>query len=401
MPVLASHKTCTGCSACFSICRMKAIKMTPDAEGFLYPCVDSSVCVECGACEKVCPVLHPFRERIPKNVYAARAVDEIRLNCSSGGIFPLLAGSVIDQGGVVWGCYWEVSENLPVAKHKVIRTKDQIFQFQGSKYVQSDLGDSYKQIREELKKGFKVLFSGTPCQIAGLKHFLGKNYENLYCVEVVCHGVPSPKFFYDYLQEVKSSEDKSKITAVDFRNKQMNKYTWRNFGFVVYGKFLSSGTKKSTVLLSNSASNNPFMKAFLSELCNRQSCHICQSRKLKSGADITIGDFWKLSKYLPEIDDDKGTSLVLLNTEKGIELYETIKNQLVYNIMLTYEIAIDSTRAIVESPIMHPKRMDFFKLYPKKGIKKTVTKILGPSICKRFILLLLDVQYKLKHILVK
>lgn len=337
MPVLVPPQLCSGCTACFASCPKQAISMRTDNEGFLQPYINSSLCIECGVCEKVCPVLHPFEERNPIEVYAAKTEDEVRLHSSSGGIFPLLAEYIIDQGGVVWGVAWDLSEEIPVAKHKCISTKEELSQLKGSKYVQSELGYSYNEIKKQLKRNIKVLFSGTPCQIAGLKHFLRQEYENLFCVEVICHATPSPKVFKSYIKEISKKYiiNSTDITDINFRAKQYEGFSWRNSGFVVFGNSSSNGNKRESVLFSSGKNQNPYIRAFLSELCNRNSCHKCQARNLQSGSDITIGDFWKVKEYLPLLDDDKGTSLVLINSNKGRFLYESIKLKLSDNVITT------------------------------------------------------------------
>ena len=373
--------------------------MKTDNEGFLQPYIKTSLCIECGVCEKVCPVLHPFEERTPIEVYAAKTEDEIRLHSSSGGIFPLLAEYIINQGGVVWGVVWDLSNEYPVAKHKCISTINELNQVKGSKYVQSELGYSYNEIKNQLKKNIKVLFSGTPCQVAGLKHYLHKEYENLFCVEVICHATPSPKVFKSYIKEISKKYiiNNTEITNINFRAKQSEGFSWRNYGFVVSGNSSSNDNKRESVLFSSNKNKNPYIRAFLSELCNRNSCHNCQARNLRSGSDITIGDFWKVKEYLPLLDDDKGTSLVLINSNKGRLLYDSIKLKLSNNVITTYDVAIDSTGALIESPIAHPKRNVFFDVYEKKGIEKTVNKLLKPPFQKIVWNFFLDIQYKIKH----
>lgn len=414
MPTLALYNSCTGCTACYLSCSKHAITMITDDEGFLHPVVDKSLCVECGLCEKVCPVLHPSDARRPIMVYAARAKDEVRLCASSGGIFPLLAETVIKNGGVVWGVAWDFSTGDPVAKYRSAHTLDEILSFRGSKYVQAELGDCFLYVKQQLIDGKYVLFSGTPCQIAGLKFYLRKEYDNLLTVEVICHGVPSPGVWSEYLQEVKNNSSRSEvvgkntvlsfslksvpvITGINFREKQSDGYSWKKFGFVVHGKLPAKGNQNS-VLLSMVNYKNPFMRAFLGELCNRLSCHECNFRELRSGADITLGDFWRIAELTPEIDDDKGTSLVLLNTNKGSLFFERIKSFLPVCKQITYEMAVKSTAALVVSPAVHFKRKLFFDLYHSKGVDRTVKKLLRPPFAKRVWSTLLGIQYKIKHL---
>lgn len=393
MPTLAAHSTCSGCAACYSACSKGAISMEMDPEGFLRPTISEQQCIDCGACEKVCHVLNPYKTRRPLEVYAARSEDNIRSHCSSGGIFPLFAEYMVKQGGLVWGVVWNMKDKIPTAEFKCCDIPKDLQHFQGSKYVQAKIGNTFKEIKHQLKNDKNVLFSGTPCQIAGLKHFLNKEYDNLICVEVVCHGVPSPEVFRNYLLEILNSKSLN-ISYINFREKLAFGYGWRNFGFVIKENVSDTSSK---YLLSQNVIENPYLRAFLSELCNRPSCHNCHSRQLRSGADITIGDFWKLSEFLPEFDDDLGTSLVLVNTPKGHSLFKDIEQRLTCKEQITYEIAIDSTGALIESPPMHPKRELFFKEYKSKGVEKTVIKILGPHFWKRLWFRLLDIQYNIKH----
>ena len=197
---IVDKSQCCGCTACVSVCPKQCIAMQEDEEGFLYPVVDTSLCIDCNLCQKVCPELHPMNTRTPLHVYAAKHKDEqIRLASSSGGIFTLLAEKVIDEGGVVFGARFNASWEVV---HDYTETKEGLTAFRGSKYVQSWLGNCFSKVRSFLSEGRKVMFTGTPCQVAGLKQYLRKEYDNLLTVDVVCHGVPSPKVWRMYLDEV-------------------------------------------------------------------------------------------------------------------------------------------------------------------------------------------------------
>ncbi len=310
---------CCGCEACRNICPRQCILMKEDKEGFLYPEVNLADCIECGLCEKVCPVLYPEKERIPVAIYAAKHCDEnIRLASSSGGVFTFIAEKVIDEGGVVFGArfndQWEVI-------HDYVETKEKLSCFRGSKYVQSRIGDTYKQVLHFLQSGRKVLFTGTSCQIAGLKLFLRKEYDNLLTTDVICHGVPSPKVWKRYLSEI-TSADSIQITNIAFRNKQNG---WHNY-------FLSvkSGEKE----LSNiPAYSGVYSHLFLADLMLRPSCYSCPAKSGKSCSDITLGDFWGIENVCPELDDDKGCSVVLLYNPRakyligGMNLWHVVYNQ--------------------------------------------------------------------------
>lgn len=322
---LSDKSHCCGCTACLSVCPKQCITMREDEEGFLYPVVDESFCIDCGLCEKVCPALHADKKREPLKVYAAKNKDEqIRQASSSGGIFTLLAEKVIDEGGIVWGAKfnteWEVV-------HDYTENKEGLAAFRGSKYVQSYIGNCYKEVKSFLKAGRKVMFTGTPCQVAGLKHYLGVEYDNLLTVDVVCHGVPSPKVWRMYLAALFARQGdgensvsshlvkkEKRIESIEFRSKSTG---WRKYSFALTLSKATADGEKNTVLLSSIFTENPYMNAFLSNLSLRPSCYDCPAKAGKSGSDITIADFWGIEDVLPEFDDDKGISLVLSYSEKG------------------------------------------------------------------------------------
>lgn len=303
---------CCGCGACAQKCPKRCITLKQDNEGFQYPEVDTEKCIDCGMCEKVCPVLHPYESRKPLQTLAAINKNEkIRLESSSGGIFTLLAESVIIQGGAVFGARYDEDWQVTLDYTETI---EGLAAFRGSKYVQAQTGETYKQCEKFLKEGRKVLFSGTPCQIAGLKHFLNKEYDNLLTVDVVCHGTPSPKVWELYLKEVVGSV--SNIATVSMRDKSRG---WKQFSFVMnYNK------ENETITLSVPFSKNDYMRAFLKDMILRPSCYSCVSKELKSGSDITIADFWGIQSVAPEMNDDKGTGLVLINTDKGRECFDNL-----------------------------------------------------------------------------
>ena len=321
---ISNKSKCCGCTACVSICPKQCITMREDEEGFLYPMVDSSLCIDCNLCKKICPELHSKERREPLNVYAAKHKNEqVRLASSSGGIFTLLAERIIDENGVVFGARFNSNWNVI---HDYTETKKGLTAFRGSKYVQSYMGNCYQKVKFFLQQGRKVMFTGTPCQIAGLKNYLRKDYDNLLTVDVVCHGVPSPKVWRIYLNEIarkggKNSvlfhpiSEKQEIKSINFRSKSTG---WKKYSFALTLSETTADGEKNTVLLSSIFTENPYMNAFLSNLSLRPSCYDCPAKSGKSGSDITIADFWGIEEVLPEFDDDKGISLILSYTEKGI-----------------------------------------------------------------------------------
>lgn len=345
-------KKCCACEACKNTCPKHCILMMEDKEGFLYPKVNTVDCINCGLCEKVCPVLHQTEKRTPVAVYAAKHDDDdVRLSSSSGGAFTFFAEKVIDDGGVVFGARfnekWEVI-------HDYTETKEGLRYFKGSKYVQSQIGDTYQQALLFLQKGRKVLFTGTSCQIAGLKYFLHKDYDNLLTIDVICHGVPSPKVWKKYLNEVLPDAD-SRITGISFRDK---KYGWKNFSLRIELNNKSYIKKYSSDL---------YFSLFLSNITLRPSCYFCPAKSGKSCSDITLGDFWGIENISHEFDDDKGCSAILVyNPQKysfadGINMISTTYNQ----VKLENSILEESVRCPVN-------RSYFFKLLEKNNSIKDI-----------------------------
>lgn len=356
--ITIQHKQdCCGCSACAQRCPKQCIKMTEDEEGFLYPKVDETKCIDCHLCEKVCPVANQAESRMPIDSYAAYNMDDgVRKDSSSGGIFTLLAEKVIAEGGVVFGATW--NEKWQVV-HTYNETKEGIVQFRGSKYIQSIIGETYKQAEIFLKSGRKVLYSGTPCQIAGLRLFLRKEYDNLLTIDFICHGVPSPGVFRWYLQEEINNYAARKgrkntvsflpihsipegdvlmpeglsIKGIRFRDKCSG---WKKFSFVLLLAEASAEGKQNSVSLSYTLEQNSFLKGFLNDLYLRPSCHKCPAKSLKSGSDITIADYWGY-KDTPNITDtDEGISAVLINSVKGhteFNKLSLIKEKTIYDLI--------------------------------------------------------------------
>ena len=360
---ITQKEHCCGCSACVHICPKHSISFQEDKEGFLYPKVDLETCIDCGLCEKVCPVVNQEPEREPLQVYAAKNDDEsIRLKSSSGGLFTLLAEKIIEDGGVVFGARF--NENWEVV-HDYTDTIEGLEPFRGSKYVQSAVGESFKQAETFLKTGRKVMFTGTPCQIAGLKNFLRKDYKNLLAVDFVCHGVPSPLVWRMYLEEevarqgdagknsvLASPKDAPVLTGVNFRDKSVG---WKKFSFVLSFSKASAVGEQNTVL-SSVFTENDYMRAFLSNLSLRPSCFDCPSKAGKSGADITIGDFWGIENVLPELDDDRGLSLLMLHSQRGLEHFISLRCDVAE---VNFTDAIKSNSAY-QIPVPMPINREFF-----------------------------------------
>lgn len=315
---------CCGCAACEQRCPKKCIDMKEDEQGFLYPVIDTETCIDCGVCEKVCPILNPSVSKEPLQVLAAKNRNEgQRLRSSSGGTFILLAEHIIEQGGVVFGA--KFNQNWEV-EHCYAETIEELEPLMRSKYVQSNIGNTYNEAEQFLKQGRQVIFVGTSCQIAGLKRFLRKEYDNLLAVDFICHGVPSPGIWRRYLEETKSSQSYSVITGINFREKQNGGYGWKKYGFVICSKPSLTGNNNQ-IVNSDIAYNNIFMRGFLSNLYLRPSCYKCMAKNGASGSDLTIADFWGIQNYHPEFDDDKGVSLIFTHTDKGKNCITNLSSQ--------------------------------------------------------------------------
>ena len=382
---VVNKKDCCGCSACVQICPKQCISLKEDFEGFLYPIVDKDVCIDCGLCEKACPILHQGEGGKPLKVYAARNLnEETRNQSSSGGIFTLLAEGVIKDGGVVFAAKFD--EHWGV-KHDYTETIEGLSVLRGSKYVQSTIGNTYREAKDFLKQGRKVLFCGTPCQIAGLKRFLSKEYENLLTIDFVCHGVPSPGVWRNYLNETIAqmcdknsvssdpiSKGNARIESISFRNKCTG---WKKYSFALTLSATTRSGAKNTVSLSEVFSDNTFMKGFLANLYLRPSCYACAAKCGKSGSDITVGDLWGASSIIGNDDDDRGTSLVMIN--KDVPYFEDASSlwvkEIDYNSALTYN-------SCIERSVSEPKKRMLFYSDIKKGnsLEMVVTKLTKVSI---------------------
>lgn len=344
-------KNCSSCGACANVCGRNAISMQLDVEGFYRPEIDLEKCVRCGACERICPwnneVLNPNKSSKNPQTLAAFAKDEsIRLQSSSGAIFSILAERILENGGVVIG----VAQITPTHfGHIVVENKEDLGKLRGSKYVQADANFTYKEVRSLLKSGRSVLFSGTPCQVAALYAVLGNTATsvNLFTVDIVCHGTPSVKVFEKYIKELEK-EESAIVETSRFRDKRKG---WN--GYMLHHCF------KSGKFVSEHHNQSKYMRLFLSRICQNLSCDDCHYRKLPRVADITLGDYWGVSKYHPEMDDDKGTSVVLLNTEHGKALFESVADK-VFQCDSKVEHAIAGNPCIVRSSKSHPKRTEFF-----------------------------------------
>ena len=363
---ILDKKDCCGCVACVQKCPKHCIGMVEDSEGFLYPSVNKEQCIECGICEKVCPMRNISEKRLPLKSYAAyTSDDDIRYRSSSGGIFYEIAKNIIADGGVVFGAKFDEKWQVIMA---YTECEDGIFDFMGSKYVQANVCATFHEAESFLKANRKVLCTGTPCQIAGLKKYLRKDYTNLITVDVSCHGVPSPKVWRMYLDEVCS--DVRNILDVQFRNKLRG---WNKFGFQ-----LSYEKDSNRYCIRYVHWDNEFMLALLYDLILRPSCYECKAKHGRSNSDLTIADFWGIENVLADMNDDKGISLVLVNTLRGEELLQKLP---ISKHEVSYESAISYNNGLNGCCNMHPKRTVFFqKLDETKDVKGLIEKTLSSNI---------------------
>ncbi len=311
MELLKEKEKCCGCRVCEKVCPKSAITMEEDENGFLYPHIDEQKCIDCGLCLKKCAFQSGYKTRKefePSYGYAARHKDfATMMKSRSGGAFPVLSDIILKEHGVIYGCGYDETEGFYKVVHKKAQNQVQRDEFCGSKYVQSDLGNVFPELKEELEKGTRVLFSGTGCQVGALHTYLGKEYENLITVDIVCHGVPSPKIWREFLH-MREKETHKKITGVDFRDKS-------KFGWKAHWESLTIGEEKMSSQL--------YRKIFSMAVATRPSCFQCVYANKNRPGDITLADFWGHEKAVPGFyDDDKGLSLVLVNTEKGKKLWD-------------------------------------------------------------------------------
>ena len=371
------HKAdCCGCEACVQVCPKKCIDFSKDSQGFFYPIVNKESCVDCGLCENVCPVINKTTRahNAPATLYAVKSNDDaVRAQSSSGGFFSLLADFVLGKYGVVYGAAFDSDFNVC---HTRVASIVDLPKLRGSKYVQSRIGKTFSECKDDLNKGKLVLFTGTPCQISALKHFLRKDYDNLIKVEVVCHGVPSPMIYQQYLKEtvIKDVEDRT-ITKVSFRTKLGS---WKKYFFTV--EYNDRGEISE---YEECVTDSLYMKGFLSDLYVRPSCFECPAKNFTSGADFTIADFWGQEYTFPEFDDDKGVSAVFPNTAKAHKVFNEI-NAVVEE--KPYADFIKYNPSLVKSPEETYSYGKFWKLYAKTGeLRFSIVKAREIPFCVRLI----------------
>lgn len=346
--MLCEKEKCTGCEACFNSCYQNAITMSQDEEGFYYPIIDNNKCNKCGVCTKVCPELNNYKYNDINKLKVYVGVNKekgILDKSASGGVFSAFASKVILENGVVYGAAFGRDFSVEHTKAENMKELDAL---RNSKYVQSRIGFTYREIRRELMKGKIVLFVGTPCQVIGLKSFLKKDYHNLITIDLVCHGVPSPKFFEEYLLSQESKYN-AKVDRINFRSK---KNGWEQLTVKIN---LDNGRT-----IYRKAEFDPYMKAFTRRFSVRESCFTCNASRLPRVSDITISDFWGINvKKAEELNKSEGISLLLVNSVKGSEFTESIKSMLnIYDRILDDAIKENET---IKGNMPKPEMKDKFR----------------------------------------
>lgn len=371
---------CTGCSACMAACPKSCIKMIPNKDGFFIPVLNLEKCVNCKICEEVCPALHASENNgegeLPLTFAAVTTDDATRGKSSSGGMFTVLAENALKSNGFVYGAAF--SNDFSV-EHTAVSDSFDLDKLRRSKYAQSDLKNSFKEIKDLLNNNKTVMFCGTPCQVAGLTTYLKKPYDNLITVDFVCHGIPSPKSFKAYIAS-KEKQYNSKITAVNFRDKSTG---WKNCA-------VRLDFENNEVYLKRFEKDS-YMKAFLTNISLRSCCYSCKFKLFNHKSDLTLADFWGASNVLPEIDDDKGVSLVMVQTPKGKQLISEIQES-INTVTVDVSDAVPYNPCIENSVFEHNFRQYFFNRLGKTDFEKLVKSCLEPSYFARLYRKLLQLK---------
>lgn len=343
---------CSGCTACYSVCPVQAISMCSDNEGFLYPSVDVKKCIDCGLCERVCPYHNRIDRIEDKEIcYAAyNSNEQDRSISSSGGIFIALAKQIIDNGGVVFGAAYD---NDFLVYHTFAEKKDDLLPLVGSKYMQSRMGNTFSLVKKYLDSGKKVMFVGSSCQCAGLRAYLMKDYVDLICVDFICLGVPSPKVWKDYISTYFTNE---KIKIVNFKNKR---YGWNRFSLQI---------KTNKRDFCKVGRETFFFSGYFNGLYSRPSCSNCIFKKSKRDSDITISDCWGYQSIAPEMTDNKGLSSIIIHSSKGEELFNIVKDQLVWKVAKFEDVLEHNSNYCLPTP-MGINRTDFWADYDRLAKK--------------------------------
>lgn len=367
MVELCDMNDCTGCLACYNICSLKAIDLKKNSEGFIYPKINLSICIECGLCRKTCPIINQNkRSNFSQKVYAFQSLNPVIINnSSSGGFFTHAALNVFSKNGYVYGAAF--NKDITEVNHIEINSEKELDLLRRSKYIQSNINNSFSKVKERVKENKFVLFTGTPCQVAGLKSYMGGDFENLVTVDLVCHGVPSPKIFCLYKQWIEQKY-KSRIKEYSFRNK---KWSWTRFN--TYARL------KNGKVYIGKWETDPFMRGFLRELFLRPSCHKCLFASPSRISDITIADYWGYKDNKLLRNKDEGISMVIINTEKGQEFYNCLRHSEFKELQTVFSEAIKSNPALSQPFPQSHLREQFWQDVKVMGFEDLRRKYMYPE----------------------
>lgn len=372
---------CTLCGACVDRCPINAISFEKEYMGGRYPQIDLERCVECGLCVKACPVRYPVK-KVESQLQSYAAInrnDVVRSQSSSGGIFSALAEAILAENGYVCGAI--LTEELSVV-HEITNNAQQLQRMRGSKYVQSKMSGIFRRVEQLLQEGKSVLFTGCPCQAAALRTYLGREYETLYVVDVICHGMPIQSSWETYIAR-QEHRHKSKVQSVSFRDK---KDGWHNSGMCLT---FANGKKYHEPITADG-----YFRGYFGNVTLKACCYDCAFRSGKSGADISLGDFWGAETTLPDMDDNKGVSAVLVRTKKGASLFDKISLE---KRSVPYEHILIGNRHLEESPLMSPKRAQYYNCKEISGEDVAMEKYLMESFTQKYWRKFRHVLRKIKH----
>lgn len=356
---------CVGCGACANACPQNCLNMVADKDGFLHPEIQKDNCINCGACEKICPIINKNpKEKESIQAYAIYSKnDNIRISSSSGGLFYTVAKYIIENGGIVYGAAFDKNFYL---SHKGVDSVEDLYLLQGSKYIQSDITLCFREIKAHLASNRPVLFCGSPCQVEGLLCYLKKPYKNLFTLDFICHGVPSPKAWQEYIKH-QEKVFSSKPCSVSFRNKAN--------GWTSFSSELKFANEMNYLEIHH---KDAYMKAFLQNISLRKTCYNCKFKSMNRNSDITMGDLWGIKNILPHITDDKGVSIAFIQSEKGKYILEQVKAYL-WMQEISADLAIAHNCAMVKSVYEHNFRDYFFENLGKQNFEQLVESCLNPS----------------------
>lgn len=386
---------CCGCTACMNICPTGAIKMEKDNEGFLYPIVDKDSCINCNLCNKVCPIIKKNENKKQENIgyIINNKNDEIRKQSTSGGAYSAIAEYVIAKNGIVYGACFD---NEFYVTHSSAKTLEETYKFRGSKYVQSNLKEIFKEVKQYLEEDKLVCFSGTPCQIVGLKAYLNDDYKNLITVDVVCRAVPSPKLYEKYLNYIKEKKlNGENITKVSFRDKE-------KYGY----KYTTMTVKGEKSEYRNGVETDPYLRAFFNNISDRPSCYHCKFRSIDRISDFTIWDCFIAEDFEKTMDDNLGTTRMIIHTNKGKEVFDNIKDKVIYK-EVEVEKLIKDVKEIRESIKENELRKTFFEDIDNMSTEELFEKYFPDTIkvklerCVRKTLVRFSIYKKIKRIIKK